>query len=190
AGIQYFVKKQTDVGEKRFAVVDLTPGKKIFPWVMRAADRRNKTGIYDKQTGQQVQAVFDLVEVNPGSDEPSAIDQLRFELSERVKKEVQRQFDEALDPESAIQPLPLQMMGLSKRDPASGRIEDPPLVQVVARFLVPAGLVMLMFLVVMLGSTPAMQAIVEEKSLRIAEVLLGSVRPFDLMMGKLLGLMG
>jgi ABC-2 type transport system permease protein len=267
AGLQYFVKQQTDIGTKRFAIVDLTPGEKIYPWVKRAADRRNKTGIYDKQTGRQVQAMFDLVEIKPGSDDPAVIDQLRFDLSERVlhgelfgfveigptvakaspkgdaelkkpaaesgvyiryqtnhptyqsfpnwasqvinmaiqfvrstdavavlpdriKKEVQRQFDQALDPESAIQPLPLQQMGLSKRDPASGRVEDPPLVQVVARFLVPAGLVMLMFLVVMLGSTPAMQAIVEEKSLRIAEVLLGSVRPFDLMLGKLLGLMG
>jgi ABC-2 type transport system permease protein len=35
-----------------------------------------------------------------------------------------------------------------------------------------------------------MQGVVEEKMQRIAEVLLGSVEPFDLMMGKLLGLVG
>jgi ABC-2 type transport system permease protein len=35
-----------------------------------------------------------------------------------------------------------------------------------------------------------MQGVVEEKMQRIAEVLLGSVTPFQLMMGKLIGLMG
>jgi ABC-2 type transport system permease protein len=35
-----------------------------------------------------------------------------------------------------------------------------------------------------------MQGVVEEKMQRIAEMVLGSVRPFQLMMGKLLGLMG
>jgi ABC-2 type transport system permease protein len=50
-------------------------------------------------------------------------------------------------------------------------------------------LTMLMFLVVMVGATPLMQGIIEEKMQRIAEVLLGSVRPFELMMGKLLGMM-
>jgi ABC-2 type transport system permease protein len=35
-----------------------------------------------------------------------------------------------------------------------------------------------------------MQSVVEEKMQRIAEVLLGSVSPFELMMGKLLGIVG
>jgi ABC-2 type transport system permease protein len=47
---------------------------------------------------------------------------------------------------------------------------------------------MLMFMVVLLTATPLMQGVVEEKMQRIAEVLLGSVRPFDLMLGKLLGM--
>jgi ABC-2 type transport system permease protein len=42
----------------------------------------------------------------------------------------------------------------------------------------------------MVGATPAMQGVVEEKGQRIAEVLLGSVSPFELMAGKLLGLVG
>src|SRR5262249_28282284 len=48
----------------------------------------------------------------------------------------------------------------------------------------------LMFMVIMIGATPAMQGIVEEKSQRIAEVLLGSTTPFELMAGKLLGVIG
>ena len=47
-----------------------------------------------------------------------------------------------------------------------------------------------MFMVIMVGATPAMQGVVEEKGQRIAEVLLGSVSPFELMAGKLLGLVG
>jgi ABC-2 type transport system permease protein len=51
-------------------------------------------------------------------------------------------------------------------------------------------LIGLMFMVIMVGATPAMQGIVEEKGQRIAEVLLGSVTPFQLMAGKLLGVIG
>src|SRR5262249_53686867 len=56
--------------------------------------------------------------------------------------------------------------------------------------LVPFGFLMLMFMVIMVGATPLMQGVVEEKMQRIAEVLLGSVSPFQLMMGKLLGTVG
>jgi len=45
-------------------------------------------------------------------------------------------------------------------------------------------------MVIMLGASPLMQSVMEEKTLRIAEVLLGSVKPFQLMMGKLIGMVG
>ena len=51
-------------------------------------------------------------------------------------------------------------------------------------------LILLMFMTIMSGSTPLMQGVVEEKMQRIAEVLLGSVAPFPLMLGKLIGLAG
>lgn len=86
-------------------------------------------------------------------------------------------------------PYAVETFGLSKRNPKTGEIKEPEVIQQVATFLVPAALVGLMLMVVMLGSTPAMQGIVEEKMQRIAEVLLGSVTPFQMMLGKLLGLM-
>ena len=49
---------------------------------------------------------------------------------------------------------------------------------------------MLMFMMVLVGATPLMQGVVEEKMQRIAEVLLGSIRPFGLMLGKLIGTVG
>jgi ABC-2 type transport system permease protein len=88
-----------------------------------------------------------------------------------------------------LQPVPLLPKGLTKRN-AEGRIVDPPTESQVAHFLIPAGFIMLMFLMIMVGATPLMQGVVEEKMQRIAEVLLGSVRPFELMLGKLLGMIG
>ncbi len=54
--------------------------------------------------------------------------------------------------------------------------------------MVPVTLMMLMFMLVLMTTTPMMQGVVEEKMQRIAEVLLGSLSPFQLMLGKLLGM--
>ncbi|HKB01323.1 MAG TPA: ABC transporter permease, partial [Gemmataceae bacterium] len=85
------------------------------------------------------------------------------------------------------QPVPLRVTGLTREDPRTSRVEDAPLEQRLANFFLPAVLIALMFMVILVGATPAMQGIVEEKSQRIAEVLLGSVTPFQLMAGKLFG---
>lgn len=59
-----------------------------------------------------------------------------------------------------------------------------------AAIFVPLILMMLMFMLIMMSATPLMQGVVEEKMQRIAEVLLGSVSPFQLMLGKLVGMTG
>lgn len=59
-----------------------------------------------------------------------------------------------------------------------------------ARVLAPIASVFLVFIAVMTASMPLLQAVVEEKQQRIAEVLLGAVSPFQLMAGKLLGAVG
>jgi ABC-type Na+ efflux pump permease subunit len=91
--------------------------------------------------------------------------------------------------EAILKPVILDAKGLSKRDAATGKITDASDQGVIAAILVPIILMMLMFMVVMMTATPLMQSVVEEKMQRIAEVLLGSVRPFELMMGKLIGMM-
>jgi ABC-2 type transport system permease protein len=87
-----------------------------------------------------------------------------------------------------LEPVPMDMKGLMRRKPGTGEIEEATQVSLIAPVAVPIGLMMLMFMVVMMSATPLMQGVVEEKMQRIAEVLLGSVRPFDLMLGKLLGM--
>jgi len=89
-----------------------------------------------------------------------------------------------------VAPIQVKLKGLSQRDPSTGKIEEYTGKDRAAPFLVPFALLMLMFMVIFMGATPLMQGVVEEKIQRIAEVLLGSVSPFQLMMGKLLGLVG
>jgi len=59
-----------------------------------------------------------------------------------------------------------------------------------AELLMPAALMFLMFMVIMVGATPLVQSVLEEKMQRIAEVLVASIPPFELMLGKLLGVVG
>jgi ABC-2 type transport system permease protein len=91
--------------------------------------------------------------------------------------------------QALVRRVPVRVKGLTRRDSSTGILEDASDLTQVASLLVPAGLAALMFLVVMVGATPLMHGVVEEKMLRVAEVLLGSVQPFELMMGKLLGIM-
>ena len=106
-----------------------------------------------------------------------------------------RRFREAGVDQSKIQALqravPLKFKGLSQRDPADpDRIIDASDESRVANFAIPFVLILLLFMMVMIGATPAMQGVVEEKMQKVAEVLLGSVTPFQLMLGKLLGMIG
>ena len=56
--------------------------------------------------------------------------------------------------------------------------------------MIPVVMIMMIFFVTLIGTSPLAANVVEEKQLRIAEVLLGSVTPFELMVGKLLGGVG
>ncbi len=73
---------------------------------------------------------------------------------------------------------------------ASGAIVEGRTTNRAASFAIPFGLMMLMFMVVMVGASPLVNSVLEEKMQRIAEVLLGSVPPFQLMLGKLIGTVG
>ncbi|MFM7057540.1 MAG: ABC transporter permease [Planctomycetota bacterium] len=80
----------------------------------------------------------------------------------------------------------LESAGLYYRD-ESGRIvsEDKP--NELTSLMLPMGIMMLMFMVIMMAAQPMLESVLEEKTLRIAEVLLGSANARQLMTGKLLG---
>jgi ABC-2 type transport system permease protein len=100
---------------------------------------------------------------------------------------------DGLDParlREVMQPVELESKGLSKRNKATGRLEDESESGRFASLIVPGAMMVLMYMIVLMGATPLMQGVVEEKMNRVAEVLLGSVRPFQLMLGKLIGMTG
>lgn len=88
------------------------------------------------------------------------------------------------------QPLIVKTKALTRFDAKTGAYVDGADETQIINMILPAILMVLMFMIIMIGATPAMHGVVEEKSLRIAEVLLGSVTPFELMAGKLLGVLG
>lgn len=266
--MQWMLKDQVDTTEKRFAIIDRTPNEKLVAALGSASEAWNKTRILD-QAGRQTKPAFAIERVAPSADQPKAVAQQRFDLSERVRQGALFGFLEiggrVLEPanstqkssagrhtasspdgedetatalpngddryairyqssspnyvafrnwarpvinrtirdsryaaeglsadkvRAALQQVPLVSKGLTQRNAATGKFDEARDEDPIVSLLVPGGLVMLMFMLILLGSTPLMQGVVEEKMQRIAEVLLGSVQPFDLMMGKLLGLVG
>ena len=241
--MQWLLRDYHDTRTKTFAIVDRTPGARLYRALEKTIESYNKT-IIDPVTQKPLLPRFELQQVPASADTPEAIAAQRLDLSERVQRgelfgfldigadvlkpsqgktgeqerdiryqsnsPTNREFPRlvekplllAIQAEMAesqlgvpqekmrqiMRPINVETMGLTRRNPVSGDIEDATLQSRFAPLGVPIGFVMLMFLVVMLTATPMMQGVVEEKMQRIAEVLLGSVRPFDLMLGKLLGL--
>lgn len=105
-----------------------------------------------------------------------------------------RRFSESgLDREKvdrAMRPTDLEHFSLLALDESTGLIRAAEKVDEAASFIIPAMMVMLLFMVIMVGASPLIQSVLEEKSQRIAEVLLASVTPFQWMMGKLIGMVG
>jgi ABC-2 type transport system permease protein len=73
------------------------------------------------------------------------------------------------------------------REVSGGRVSGGEAGQAMTNIFLPFGFMMLMFMIIMLSAQPLLESAMEEKNGRIAEVLLGSVSSFDLMLGKLLG---
>jgi ABC-2 type transport system permease protein len=98
----------------------------------------------------------------------------------------------AFDPKvvrQLTQRVPVGNLGLVKMDNA-GNIISAVETNQLANFLVPFAMMFLMFMVIMASTAPLLNSTLEEKTQRIAEVLLSSISPFELMAGKLIGIMG
>jgi ABC-2 type transport system permease protein len=83
-------------------------------------------------------------------------------------------------------PLRLDQLGLVSRG-ARGELREAEHVDEVLTLLLPSAMMTLMFLALMSTSPQLLNSTIEEKMSRISEVLIGSVTPFELMMGKLIG---
>lgn len=86
--------------------------------------------------------------------------------------------------------LEVEGMGLVTVDKKTGEQQEAQESNELQSFMVPYIITLLMFMLVMMSAVPLLTAVMEEKSEKIAEVLLGSITPFQFMMGKVLGGIG
>ena len=230
--IHKFLERRAGPDEKRIAVLDGTG--ELLEKLTEAAQVRNEKEIFDPGTNKQVAPRY-TIEAVPAD---AVTDQVRFELSERIRRRqldafveipaqimampspgahatvrfhaenaplskekgwLQRVLNDAvrthrleeagLDPElvgRASTPVGVEPLGLLERS-EGGQIEQAQQASVALTIFLPFGMMMLMFMVIFMGAQPMLETVLEEKSQRIAEVLLGSVNAFQLMAGKLLG---
>ena len=68
-----------------------------------------------------------------------------------------------------------------------GNIIDAASSNEIRSIAIPLAMMMLMFMMSMMGAMPQLSAVMEEKTQRIVEVILGSITPFQFMLGKILG---
>jgi ABC-2 type transport system permease protein len=85
-----------------------------------------------------------------------------------------------------LQPAKLDRLELLTRA-GDGRVAPAKVSDPIRSFVTPLVLMMLMFLIVISTASPLLNSVMEEKMTRISEVLLGSLSPFELMAGKLVG---
>jgi len=125
----------------------------------------------------------------------AAMDSIRSWLNNTINNHLRmtRMRDAGVDDSQANEILTwiqVEAMGLVSVDEETGEIQAAQKSSEAAAMFVPIILFMLMFMMVMMGAMPLLQSTMEEKTQRIAEVLLGSLTPFEFMGGKVLGGLG
>jgi ABC-2 type transport system permease protein len=83
--------------------------------------------------------------------------------------------------------LQVEALGLVSVDEETGEIQEARRTSEEEAIFVPMIFFFLMFMMIMMGAMPLLQSTMEEKTQRIAEVLLGFLKPHEFMAGKVLG---
>ena len=189
---------------------DEDTGKKIKPAYIveliepnEANPRAQKLELSDRIRSGRLHAFLEIgPEVaHPGADpnasrvtyhaRNAAMDDLRRWLGWPINNRLRtlRLADAGID-ESQVKDLfvwaNVEGLGLVSVDQASGDIQDAERASEIDAIIVPIIVMMLMFMMVMMSVPAMLHSVMEEKTQRIAEVLLGSIQPFEFMMGKVL----
>ena len=170
--------------------------KSIDQWKLNLSDRVRKQDLY----------AFIIIPAGIDSTDPSNIPEVAFYspdaslsdarqwirqiINQHVRMLRLKSLD--IDPElveKASVPISVAGKGLVEKT-SGGDIEGEEEKSELTAIFLPMGVMMLMFMVIFMSSQPMLESVLEEKSQRIAEVLLGSANPFQLMMGKLIGTVG
>lgn len=152
------------------------------------------------------QDLYAFVEIPADVESDSSLDKIRFYsqdsslstarswvsniINTSVREE--RFASAGIDPVTvAAASVPIEIVGMGLVDRGldgkfSAEEENDPMNAI----FLPMSVMMMMFMVIFMAAQPMLESVLEEKSQRIAEVLLGSANPFQLMSGKLLGTVG
>jgi ABC-2 type transport system permease protein len=138
------------------------------------------------------QSKRDLVHYYTGS---GVLNQLNLWLPAAVNGGLRRVRLEQMGVEPAripeiVDDVEVVSMNLLTRNPVTGHIGQDDKKSVAQASAIPFFLVILMLMVVMVGAAPQLGAIAEDKMQRVFEMLLSSVSPFELMMGKVAASLG
>lgn len=121
----------------------------------------------------------------------ASLSEAKIWLSAIINETVKiKRLEEAGIPAMAVQkasmPIPIVGMGLVEKS-SDGTMNANEESNMLRAIFLPMGVMMMMFMVIFMASQPMLESVLEEKSQRIAEVLLGSANPMQLMTGKLIG---
>jgi ABC-2 type transport system permease protein len=123
--------------------------------------------------------------------ETPSYDRLPDWLEQTLNEEItRRRFNTAGVDQALVKKLSaradVQTMGLVGRK-ADGTVAQAKKTDPIATFVAPFAVLFIMFLSVMSSAPQLLNAVIEEKMSRISEVLVASVSPFELLLGKLFG---
>lgn len=115
--------------------------------------------------------------------EHSFMDNTRDWISNSINNFLREQRGEALNLDKDVSRelmawIRIEGMGLVDIDKKTGEQQEAEKTNEIQSFLVPYIILMLMFMLTMMSAIPLLTAVMEEKTERIAEVLLGSITPF------------
>jgi len=194
-------------------IYDEETGKKVRPACILETVEPNEDDIEaqrlelsDKVRAGQLFAFLEIGKevVHPGDDADAArityhsenpvFDDERHWLVQPVNDRLRslRVAEADLDDETIVrlvQWMPVDGLGLITVDEDTGEVKDAD-ASAFEAIGIPYVMMMLMFMLIMATVNPLIHSVLEEKMQRIAEVLLASVRPSQLMFGKLLGALG
>jgi ABC-2 type transport system permease protein len=151
----------------------------------------------------RTEEIYAFVEIPANALDPAAADPVRYFsnhpayrplpswISGTINREiVNRRFRDAAVDRALVARLTKRVemteLGLLQRD-TSGAIKAATQVDKVRTMAIPVAMMMIVLFSVMSGAPQLLNSVIEEKMSRISEVLIGSVTPFELMMGKLAG---
>ncbi len=124
--------------------------------------------------------------------ENSFVDDVRDWFSSTINNQLRQLRVAELDIDSELSRdlffrIRVEGMGLLSLNQETGEVKEAKKSNIGDAIAVPYIFMMIMFMIVMMFTVPLLSAVMEEKIERIAEVILGSVTPFQFITSKLLG---